>query len=668
MKKRKNGSSGTQLTKVNTESTETSDVNAFLDAFATMSPDIRDEIARRLPTYNKLLALKAKTFGEFALLASERARGRDVFAPYIDFSKLTPPCPFCKSANVNHRSTKNYKYTCKDCEKTFRGNHKSISSNTKMSAETWLHVLYCLLSFCTIKETKEYCKISDSAYYYIRNRLFYAMQLMMEDVKLYGIIQCDNTFARVSYKGYCLEEPNYPEGSIHDMDIYIPRSPHKRGENPQSEKNINCACIYTAIDEFGHLVARYVGIGCATATKLARAVPRHKYLLNVPEQDPFQYMKSGSSKTNVDENLSRNSLLVSDKEKAILKYAEMIRIPNESHVFRRGSTQLKLAEGEHDIQRVNWVHKELQKFLKRCNDVSTKYLPGYLHMFEFIMNTGASERAISRLFEILATPGMHKSDDFFDKLYVTPNFLVEWSEDETLFKNIPYNHLLTVYLFNMKKTNQAKGKSGKISNERIMEETGYSEKSIYRIYKMYSSSGLVDTICKKMESKIKLAKDNSSKTNVIKKSDDLVRKPIEDIYFTYYDEYCSMYQKPPEEQMSAAAFLKVLNEKYGANANETTLYRKFDWIEKYKLRRLSFRSLKKEAAEAIRLYRAEKHLEKCFEYLSIFEAIEKEYAKRNEKISKDELYRLVSSQTGRTAEVIKKDIQLAKRHKYKGKG
>ena len=651
--------------KTQSDNKEPTDIVTFLEAFSSMSPEIRNEIARRLPTYNKMLSLKAKSFYEFAPIAAERARGHDVFAPYIDFSKLTPPCPFCKSQNVNHRSTKKYKYTCVDCGKTFVANHNSISSNTKMSAETWFHVLHCLLSFCTIKETKEYCKISESAYYYIRNRLFYAMQLMMEEVKLYGVIQCDNTFARVSYKGYCLDEPDYPEGSIHDMDIFIPRSSHKRGMNPQSEKNLNSACIYTAIDEFGHLVARYVGIGCATATKLARAVPHHKYLPDVPEQDPFQYMKSGSPKRNAEEKQSENTLLVSDQEKALLKYADMIRIPNESHVFRRCSTQLKLADGEHNIQRVNWVHKELRKYLRRCNDVSSKYLPGYLYMFEFIMNTGASERAISRLFEILSTPGTHKSDDFFENLYVTPNFLVEWNEDETLFKNIPYNHLLTVYLYNIKKENRGKGKNKKISNKQITEETGYSKKSIYRIYKLYSSSGLVDTICEKMESNVKLVKDKSSKPNVVKKSDDLVYPPIEDIYFTYYDEYCSMYQKAPYEQMGFTAYLKVLNEKHGANLNATTLYRKFRCIEKYKIRLLSFSDLQKQATEKIRLYKAEKHLEKCFEYLKIFESIEKEYAKHNEKRSGEELYSLVSTQTGRPKESSRYDIQLAKRHKYK---
>ena len=166
--------------KTQSDNKEPTDIVTFLEAFSSMSPEIRNEIARRLPTYNKMLSLKAKSFYEFAPIAAERARGHDVFAPYIDFSKLTPPCPFCKSQNVNHRSTKKYKYTCVDCGKTFVANHNSISSNTKMSAETWFHVLHCLLSFCTIKETKEYCKISESAYYYIRNRLFYAMQLMMK--------------------------------------------------------------------------------------------------------------------------------------------------------------------------------------------------------------------------------------------------------------------------------------------------------------------------------------------------------------------------------------------------------------------------------------------------------------------------------------------------------
>ena len=58
-----------------------SQVNWFLDNFKQQRPDIRDELAKIIPSYNKLLKMHARTFEELALLPLAKEKGMNYEYP-----------------------------------------------------------------------------------------------------------------------------------------------------------------------------------------------------------------------------------------------------------------------------------------------------------------------------------------------------------------------------------------------------------------------------------------------------------------------------------------------------------------------------------------------------------------------------------------------------------
>ncbi len=626
-------------------------INDYLDLFSRESPQIREKLACDLPAYNTLLSLHAKTFEEFALILRARQQGIDYTDPLFSFKSIKLECPKCGETKKIFRAKEN-SYLCKSCNSKFSLNPNSISSGTNCSSLTWMKVLHCLLEFYSVKRTCKYCNISANTYYNIRTRLFYAMQLMMDEVKLYGEIQCDNTFARVSYKGSDLTEVDYPEDSLFDIVDYIPRQAKKRGGSSSSaERNLNSICIFTAIDNYGHSVVRYVGIGAATATKLQRAVPEQKYLHNIPTKDPFELTKH---KTSPYKMSGSKSFFVSDKEAAIAKYADKISFPIETHVYRRNNKQTKLPKTAHNIQRVNALHKRLKEFFRKTNYVSSKYLPGFLIFFEFIENTGATTQAIGKLFEILVTKETGRPSAFFKDLYTTPNYIFEWTQDHTVLKNLSYNQLLAAYLYHNKKTN-----SMDISMEEILEQTGYqSNASVRRIYKNIASAGAIELVCLNM----KQMTEKNDTSVILPKSR---KEPIPQHMLYIYDEYVKILQSPIFKQITFRELLAKINAELHTNYSKGNVWWFFHRIERENERDTDIMELKQMRTHlrANDLILSETEMERGRKCLTTLNRVRAEYRKNNQPLPhRDELLQEVASQVGLAPSTVAKYIANYKKH------
>ena len=255
----------------------------FLDLFSKEAQEIRDSIVKDLPAYNALLSIHAESFEEVALRQLAKDRG-------VPFNKISPPvpdCPFCSNGNVRKKEDKIY--LCKDCKKTFAVTRGSIASGTKCDALTWMKVLQCVIDGISQTKTCEYSGIAPETYYALRNRIFYAMQILLSDIKLYGHIEVDNTFIRLSYKGkrqqeIDCEDDDGEDGAINNDLVSSLRPPRYRGSpNAPHEKNANSVCIFTAIDDRGHVMTRFAGIGVTNYRVLKSNVQEDKFLRAVPE-------------------------------------------------------------------------------------------------------------------------------------------------------------------------------------------------------------------------------------------------------------------------------------------------------------------------------------------------------------------------------------------------
>lgn len=438
MAKKKNGQTGQQ----DIENFDFSNKKqAFLLLFSRQSKEVRESILSDLPAYHALLSLEAESFEELALKVQTEKRG----VRYSKDTPVVPDCPFCGKYDEVSKKT-GYTYRCRACNHTFASNYNSISSGTKCDALTWMKVLQCILDFVSISETCRRCGINKKTYYLIRNHLFYGMQLLMDRVKLYGEIQVDNTFVRMSYKGMNLQATDSPEDSVFYEEPFKPRPGRKRGGSYlMAERSANSVCIYTAIDDRGHVMVRFVGIGMTNYRNLKQYIPSEKYLLTVPEKDPFaDLLKAHTAEPKTFSGDS--SIMVADKEHALEKYANSLGVQFESHVYRRNGIQFQQHGEMRNVQKVNALHRRLKDFLRKCNYVSSKYLPGYLCLFEFLENCGGSPAAVQALFQILATPNLGKPATFYQDQYSVPNYLLEWFEDENVLKKLPYNKLLLILI------------------------------------------------------------------------------------------------------------------------------------------------------------------------------------------------------------------------------
>lgn len=408
--------------------------------FAHQSPEVRESIIRDLPAYNAMLSLDTDSFGELALKVIAKQRG----VPYSKSSPPVPNCPYCGKVETVTKKT-GYMYRCKTCKHSFEANFNSISSGYT-DALTWMKVLQCMLDLVSVSETCERCGIHKNSYYTIRNHLFYGLQLLLNDVKLSGEVQVDNTFVRVSYKGMDLHASDVPEDSVFYQEMFKPRPGRKRGGSYlMAERNANSVCIFTGIDDKSRVIARYCGVGMSNYSKMKEYVPTDKFLLAVPEKETLaDLLKTPTTEPKTVPGDA--TIVVADKELSLEKYARYLGVEFESHVFRKNGVQLRV-DGR-NIQRVNALHKRLKSFLRDCNYVSTKYLPGMLLLFEMRENFGTNPdpKVIQALFEILATPNLGKPASFYDEMYSVPNYLLEWFQDETVLKGkLPYNKLLERY-------------------------------------------------------------------------------------------------------------------------------------------------------------------------------------------------------------------------------
>lgn len=465
-------------------------VDEVRDLFARESPEVRAEIVRVLPAYNALINMHAQTFEQFALQSVARERGINYEDPLFDYSTLRPPCPKCGEADNIHRTEENV-YLCNSCRNRYAANHGSISSGTNCKSVVWYQVLHCMLNFYTVEETCKYCDIARGTYYNLRNRLFYAMQIMMEDVKLYGNIQCDNTFLRLSFKGTDLSEENYPEDSVFYTEDFKPRKARMRGSaNKMKERSMNSICVFAGIDDSGHVMARVVGVGAATAALLYKCIGSDKILLQTPETDPFSF---GAAKMTQNKPGSP-SLLISDKEGAIKKFAEEYGIAHEEHVYRARGVQLHLPKGTHHIQNVNQIHHKLKDFIRKTHHISSRYLPGFLVLFEFIQNTGASQDAIEQLFRVLSLPGFGRPKSFFAELYETPNYLKQWLSSENPLRYLHVNQVNAFYYYNERQKAKEQGLEPEKTVQEIASLCGMTPSSVRRNYSNLKVSGAEEKI------------------------------------------------------------------------------------------------------------------------------------------------------------------------------
>ena len=310
-------------------------------------------------------------------------------------------CAYCKSTEYilygcySTIGEKMQRYKCRRCGRIFSPISNSLISSSNLDFKVWIKFIDCLYNGYTLNQIAKTCGISEQAAHDNRIRLFYALKLLDDKVKLQGNIVTDETYVPVSYKG----NRSKKEGFI------IPREIHRRGgENHTAGISKNNVCIVCAMDESGNSVAHAAGVGNSSVQKLNYALLNH-----LPEDELVCLYsdKSPAIKAFAEENkleLKQEKLLKKNGKKAT-----NVQIKHESYVINRY------------IQRINSYHSRLKRFLNRFSGTSTQILSGYLYLFAWKERNKDKEpiEAYKELLAVMTEPDLFVTvDDIMSKGYL----------------------------------------------------------------------------------------------------------------------------------------------------------------------------------------------------------------------------------------------------------
>ncbi len=248
-------------------------------------------------------------------------------------------CPCCGSVAVvrnGHRKDGTQRYCCKDCRKSFVIATNSVFSGTRKPFEVWQLFIQCMLDGDSVREAAEKCGIHRNTAFIWRHKILDALQNMMNAVILEGIVEADEKFMPISFKG------NHKKSKV----FLMPRKAHKRGHSTHKRGlSKEKVCVPCAVDRNGCSVAKIANLGRAATKDIANVL-------------------GGRIKT---KSVMCTDMLNSYKGFAEANNLELIQL--------KGG---KIKQGIYHIQHINYYHSELTKFLTAFKGVSTKYLNNYL--------------------------------------------------------------------------------------------------------------------------------------------------------------------------------------------------------------------------------------------------------------------------------------------------
>lgn len=258
-------------------------------------------------------------------------------------------CPHCGSTSVikyGKRADGTQKYRCNDCHKQFNIKSNSIVAHTRMNMDIWQSFIECMLQGLSLRVTAEICGISKNTAFTWRHKVLDALQKMADDVVLDGIIEADETFFAISYKG------NHKNSKTFKM----PRSAHRRGgETHKRGISKEKVCVSCAVNRTGLSISKVSNLGHVTINEL------HSVF---------------------DGRITPSSVLCTDKMSAYKTFA--LESGLELHQFKAD----KPVKGIHNIQHINNYHSTLKGFMYPFKGVSSKYLNNYLIWHNFVHYAG----------------------------------------------------------------------------------------------------------------------------------------------------------------------------------------------------------------------------------------------------------------------------------------
>ena len=269
------------------------------------------EIIRQL--FGSLSEKDKKTFLKSIKFRDEPSKKEQI-------KRVITHCPHCNSANFskNGKTCGFQRFICKDCKKTFGTRNETIFYAVKKDLSVWQNYIHCMIEKYSLRKTAQICGISTRTAFAWRHKILDALQKMQDEVKLDGVVEADETFLPLSFKG-------------HHKDFSLPRPAKHRGE-PATRRGLSREQV---------CVSCGVNLGGLSVSKVSN--------LGKPSLQDLEKVLTGK--------IEADSVLVTDSLRAYLKLARDMEL---NHI-RIPRNKYKL--GAFNIQTINSYHSRLKNML-----------------------------------------------------------------------------------------------------------------------------------------------------------------------------------------------------------------------------------------------------------------------------------------------------------------
>lgn len=254
-------------------------------------------------------------------------------------------CPHCgkhgKGVTKNGKtSTGRQRYICQHCHKRFTVTTGSVMYYSKKSLTVWKEFVNCFLHGYTVRETAEEIGVNKNTAFLWRHKLCDSLSSIMEDVKFGELVEADETYFRLSYKGKRSGMPR--KARKRGSSIF-----HKGRKRGLSKEQV---CVPCAVNRGGLSVSKIAEVGIGTFNGISAVIGSH---------------------------LANSSTICTDGAYAYGHLASAYGLQ------RVRVNAYETRKGVYSIQHINAYHSGLKKFIEGFNGVSTKHLNNYLLWFNF---------------------------------------------------------------------------------------------------------------------------------------------------------------------------------------------------------------------------------------------------------------------------------------------
>lgn len=297
-------------------------VEDILKAIGELSNEDREKLISLLVNYEDLNSSALKEF-----ITNEN---------FVD-GKVCPHCASFQVTKNGRRKDGTQRYMCKNCKKSFIATSNTITYGTKKSFYVWKKYVNCMMHGFSLRKTAEICDINLNTAFAWRHKILDALQNMASSVKLGGIVEADEIFFSVSYKGNHSKSKTFtmPREARHSG-----KQVHVRGLSKEK------VCVACGVTRDGLSIAKVSNLGRASNKEDLEKVFGSRIL--------------------------PNSVLCAD---GLGAYDSVSKNAGAELKKFTGTTA---KDGIYNIQHINSYHSELKHFMNDFKGVSTKYLNNYL--------------------------------------------------------------------------------------------------------------------------------------------------------------------------------------------------------------------------------------------------------------------------------------------------